>query len=95
MSLNEIKIEIEHQQVKLPIVPEEITNSNTSRNDDNNKLAKANHQKIESSTSIINKLDDRILMSPKHNHFPYCIVWTPIPFVSNVIPLIGHLSVGK
>ena len=31
---------------------------------------------------------------PKNNRFPYCIVWTPIPFLTYIIPSIGHTGIG-
>ena len=27
------------------------------------------------------------------HRFPYCVVWTPIPFVSYVCPWVGHTGV--
>lgn len=29
------------------------------------------------------------------NHlFPYCIVWSPFPFLSSIFPLFGHIGLG-
>ena len=28
------------------------------------------------------------------SHFPYCIVWTPIPLITYVFPSIGHTGIG-
>ena len=33
-------------------------------------------------------------INPKENRFPYCIVWTPIPFITYIIPSIGHTGLG-
>ena len=29
----------------------------------------------------------------KHQRFPYCIVWTPIPLITTLIPSIGHTGI--
>ena len=31
----------------------------------------------------------------RSNHFPYCIVWTPIPLLTYLFPCIGHTGVGN
>ena len=31
----------------------------------------------------------------KSSHFPYCIVWTPIPILTYIIPCIGHTGIGN
>ena len=33
-------------------------------------------------------------INPKLSRFPYCIVWTPIPFLTYIIPSIGHTGIG-
>ncbi len=33
-------------------------------------------------------------ISPKDNRFPYCIVWTPIPILTYIIPSIGHVGIA-
>jgi len=30
----------------------------------------------------------------KRDRYPYCIVWTPIPLISWLIPLIGHMGIA-
>ena len=34
-------------------------------------------------------------INPNNNCFPYCIVWTPIPFLTYIIPSIGHTGIGN
>ncbi|KAM6967744.1 transmembrane protein 222-like [Aplochiton taeniatus] len=29
----------------------------------------------------------------KHSRYPYCIVWTPIPILSWLLPFIGHIGI--
>ena len=31
----------------------------------------------------------------KSSHFPYCIVWTPIPLITYIFPCIGHTGIGN
>ena len=33
-------------------------------------------------------------LNPKDNRFPYCIVWTPIPIITYIIPSIGHVGIA-
>ena len=33
-------------------------------------------------------------INPKLSRFPYCIVWTPIPFLTYIIPSLGHTGIG-
>ena len=34
-------------------------------------------------------------INPNNNCFPYCIVWTPIPCLTYIIPSIGHTGIGN
>ncbi len=29
----------------------------------------------------------------RRNRFPYCIVWTPLPCISWILPFIGHTGI--
>ena len=31
----------------------------------------------------------------RSSHFPYCIVWTPIPLITYIFPSIGHTGIGN
>jgi hypothetical protein len=33
-------------------------------------------------------------ISPQNNRFPFCIVWTPIPILTYIIPSIGHTGIA-
>ncbi len=33
-------------------------------------------------------------INPTINRFPYCIVWTPIPLLTYIIPSIGHVGIA-
>ncbi|KRY13580.1 Transmembrane protein, partial [Trichinella patagoniensis] len=45
--------------------------------------------KEEQSAQVI---DGRV--DAKNNRFPLCLVWTPIPFISWLLPFIGHLGIA-
>eukprot|EP01122_Echinamoeba_exundans_P017440 TRINITY_DN9211_c0_g1_i1.p1 TRINITY_DN9211_c0_g1~~TRINITY_DN9211_c0_g1_i1.p1 ORF type:complete len:200 (+),score=29.65 TRINITY_DN9211_c0_g1_i1:22-621(+) len=51
----------------------------------------------DSSTSIIEEYTDDSGVStaviPEKDHFPLCIVWTPLPLLTWFIPIIGHLGI--
>ena len=32
-------------------------------------------------------------IDPKRKRFPYCIVWTPLPLITSLIPCIGHTGI--
>ena len=37
--------------------------------------------------------NERWVINPKRNRFPFCIVWTPIPLLTYVLPFIGHMGI--
>ncbi|KAI3381199.1 hypothetical protein SNEBB_008625 [Seison nebaliae] len=48
---------------------------------------------------LINRMEEnKISLNPtinfEHDRFPYCIVWTPIPFISWLFPIIGHTGIS-
>lgn len=38
---------------------------------------------------------DAMKIDPKRDRFPCCIVWTPLPFISWLIPFIGHVGICR
>lgn len=34
-------------------------------------------------------------IDPRRARFPYCIVWTPLPIISWLIPFIGHIGICR
>ena len=40
------------------------------------------------------QLNNQKKISPQKNRYPYCIVWTPIPFLTYLIPSIGHAGIA-
>ena len=41
----------------------------------------------------INSSNIKILIDPKNNRYPYCLVWTPLPLITAIIPCIGHVGI--
>lgn len=37
---------------------------------------------------------DYLHVDSKRDHYPFCIVWSPIPFLTWLIPVIGHLGIA-
>ena len=66
-----------------PIVDTKLALNNNDNSDNNNN----NDQNLELSAN--NK--DINLETSK---FPYCIVWTPLPIITYIIPSIGHTGIG-
>ncbi len=50
-------------------------------------------EKNEISDTKISYLPIRRPIDIANNRFPYCIVWTPLPLISWIIPIIGHTGI--
>ena len=72
---------------------------NKNQNDGNNKneiLKKneeSNNEIIFYSSTKLNMDNNKIY--PSKNRYPYCIVWTPIPFLTYIIPFIGQTGIAN
>ena len=72
---------------------------NKNQNDGNNKneiLKKneeTNNEIIFYSSTKLNMYNNKIY--PSKNRYPYCIVWTPIPFLTYIIPFIGQTGIAN
>ena len=72
---------------------------NKNQNDGNNKneiLKKneeTNNEIIFYSSTKLNIDQNKIF--PSKNRYPYCIVWTPIPFLTYIIPFIGQTGIAN
>jgi len=50
-----------------------------------------------SKVSMEDDLEARIIGTPidhERSRYPYCIVWTPLPFITWLIPIIGHMGIA-
>ena len=77
------------------IIPN-IENKNQN-NDNNNEILKKNEETnneiIFYSSTKLNIDNNKIF--PSKNRYPYCIVWTPIPFLTYIIPFIGQTGIAN
>ena len=98
IEMNELKlsalqndsIKDKNKKIKTPLI-ESNDNSKKSDNESNNN----NNYSI--SNNITNDQNSEITKKEidlKSSHFPYCIVWTPIPFLTYLFPTIGHTGIG-
>ena len=72
------------KNIKLPLIKEEI-----KKNENNNQFSIVNNTN-EQNTEISIKKEINI----RSSHFPYCIVWTPIPLITYLFPSLGHTGIG-
>ena len=72
------------KNIKLPLIKEEI-----KKNENNNQFSIVNNTNEQSSEISLKKE-----INIKSSHFPYCIVWTPIPLITYLFPSIGHTGIG-
>ena len=81
--------------------PEESSNSLTVKNliinntNDNKIITK----KEETIPEVISYANSKLTftsykINPQKNRYPYCIVWAPIPFLTYLIPCIGHVGIA-
>ena len=71
-------------------------NINNKINIDNNIIKKSeetNNEIIFYSSTKLNIDQNKIF--PSKNRYPYCIVWTPIPFLTYIIPFIGQTGIAN
>ena len=41
----------------------------------------------------LDEVKERTTVMPRHQHFPLCLVWAPLPILSALIPVIGHAGI--
>lgn len=39
------------------------------------------------------KENDKLPIDISKNRYPYCIVWNPLPFITALLPFIGHIGI--
>ncbi|KAI4480673.1 PREDICTED: transmembrane protein 222 [Polistes canadensis] len=45
------------------------------------------------SESTISSPEMDLSINPERQRFPFCIVWTPLPIITYLIPFIGHMGI--
>ena len=82
--------EIINQQIPKPkeiSIPLKIPNYFPLNVNDSSETEKINKKTNE------NKIKDPFKIDIQNDRFPYCIVWTPIPMLTYIIPFIGHTGI--
>ena len=82
--------EIINQQIPKPkeiSIPLKIPNYFPLNVNDSSETEKINKKTNE------NKIKDPFQIDIQNDRFPYCIVWTPIPMLTYIIPFIGHTGI--
>ena len=65
------------------------------KKDDSKKNENNSNQDIINNTKEVNsELSSEKEINLESGIFPYCIVWTPIPIITYIIPSIGHSGIG-
>ena len=74
-------------------------NENNISYNDNNKDSISNTKKAYNIKDVVafpsSEIATQRNIDLKSSHFPYCIVWTPIPLLTYLIPSIGHTGIGN
>ena len=83
----------------------DLNNLKSSHNDNNNNLYNKDNQesintkKMSESKGVeiypASEITSQKNIDLRSSHFPYCIVWTPIPILTYIIPCIGHTGIGN
>ena len=73
------------------ISPIEPSNPSTYTTVPNTDLTQTDQTKPEASEQV--PITTSTTIDAKHQRFPYCIVWTPIPLITTLIPSIGHTGI--
>ncbi len=47
-----------------------------------------------SETEIRMNLDNMNKIDSENKRFPFCIIWTPLPVISWILPFIGHMGIA-
>ena len=78
-----------NKKIKTPLIK---SNENSKKIEidynSNNQYSISNNITNDQNSEIKKEID------LKSSHFPYCIVWTPIPFLTYLFPSIGHTGIG-
>ena len=78
-----------NKKIKTPLIK---SNENSKKIEidynSNNQYSISNNITNDQNSEIKKEID------LKSSHFPYCIVWTPIPFLTYLFPTIGHTGIG-
>ncbi len=52
-----------------------------------------NNYQREEDQEVLNKGGNKYQIDKYHQRYPFCIVWTPIPCITWLLPCIGHTGI--
>ena len=77
----------------IPNIENKNQNDGKNKNEKLKKNEETNNEIIFYSSTKLNMDNNKIY--PSKNRYPYCIVWTPIPFLTYIIPFIGQTGIAN
>ena len=86
-----IKNENEQKVESISILPQE--RNKLELNDDNTEEDKQTIETFDTKEINNSRFKPKVKFNMKKQRFPYCLVWTPLPCISWIIPSIGHVGI--
>ena len=77
----------------IPNIENKTQNDGNNKNEILKKNEETNNEIIFYSSTKLNIDNNKIF--PSKNRYPYCIVWTPIPFLTYILPFIGQTGIAN
>ena len=79
-----------NKKIKTPLIESKDNSKKVENNYNNNQYNNSNNITNDQNSEVSTKVE----IDLKSSHFPYCIVWTPIPIITYLFPSIGHTGIG-
>ena len=79
-----------NKKIKTPLIESKDNSKKVENNYNNNQYNNSNNITNNQNSEVSTKVE----IDLKSSHFPYCIVWTPIPIITYLFPSIGHTGIG-
>ena len=79
-----------NKKIKTPLIESKDNSKKVENNYNNNQYYNSNNITNDQNSEVSTKVE----IDLKSSHFPYCIVWTPIPIITYLFPSIGHTGIG-
>lgn len=84
----------QYKSLKATISPRSNTLPIIETKEQNPKIS-ISSQPPTNSIKTSNTLSPQYKIDPQKVRYPYCIVWTPIPLITWLLPFIGHIGIGN
>ena len=92
-NLEEDKLKIPNEDSSKNLQVKDMIKNNNDNNGTSLKIEEVNKEIVFYSTTQLSTDPKKIC--PSKNRYPYCIVWTPIPFFTYILPFIGHTGIAN